>query len=987
MKKISTLIVIALFIVMNTQKTNAQVTVEDINMELRDMYKNLKRPPDSVPFLYDMSSHVIDQKFFQSLNDSDLISKELFLTIYEEMKSAAFDTSIMESSDVIEQRLRKNSTNDTINFSILNADYATFLDEAFDIDGLYYNLTDSTILDVQSRTDEPFLLKNVFVGTISKPTSYFRKVTFKIDSNFIFARKDFLGINNRDLDPNFARWKIDFGDGKGWIEINPKETKCFSVMYPDTGLYEISIAIFHCDPYPLCNTYPSRLSKTSIYILSNGLPSEPDLIYEFNNITVGLYKGCGEMKGGVYIPQKPLIIVEGIDLLNNRSIPVLYEDNVKSNSSKKLGLLSEYNYDFYIINFRDTYLDMRDNAMGIVELLDYLKSIMNTNEQFVVFAESMGGVIARYALTYMENDIYTKNINSAKPSQMHNTRLFISNDAPHQGATVPIAFQTFFRNVHDATYFKVIKKVKHYFPLVSAEKYWNDVLDSKSVQQLLAYHIDANGPHPNRVDFMNDLISLNPNSNGYPEYCKMMAFTDGLLSGQGQLDLLNQELIPGGELANLSVKLKLVFFKKIKIDLMEEHLTLKLVNKDDQLNKLLISKSKILYRKRKGCLKHLFRGLLKDYVECVFNAGEVEKDAVQLNITSNYDTEAAGIFSVLSLLSSYDGFHNHFKFPFDVNTFVDRETGIIKATALTSRYMPLGYINSKELEAKLRISSFGFAFIPVHSAIDFDYYKTLNISTDYNLLKHNLQDFLLLNTPFHVVSGFNYRGEGYPRGVSADLNNMNWSHGYFTNLPIENNVDELYLSREIGDEKIYLNNLNLGTRSADFKFKIVNLGLQNPYYEYESDKNIKAIKYVYSKKNYFQFSEPGIVGIYYENVLREGLDKSIEGFISKHKTTIKLCENSLQRRSRSANEPLIFVTPNPFNTNLNITGLQDNGIYKIQIIDLYGKLIFEKTIDNRFEHNQIEINSQDFIENSIYLLKVFSEQELLYTLKLLKSNL
>lgn len=56
-----------------------------------------------------------------------------------------------------------------------------------------------------------------------------------------------------------------------------------------------------------------------------------------------------------------------------------------------------------------------------------LSGIMQPN---VVLGQSMGGVIARYALKDMENN-----------SINHQTRLYISDDAPHLGANVPQGFQ------------------------------------------------------------------------------------------------------------------------------------------------------------------------------------------------------------------------------------------------------------------------------------------------------------------------------------------------------------------------------------------------------------------------------------------------------------------------------------------------------------------------------------------------------------------
>src|SRR5690606_13123572 len=56
----------------------------------------------------------------------------------------------------------------------------------------------------------------------------------------------------------------------------------------------------------------------------------------------------------------------------------------------------------------------------------------------VVLGQSMGGVIARWALRDMEDK-----------GQNHQTRLFISYDAPHQGANVPQGYQHLARHARD----------------------------------------------------------------------------------------------------------------------------------------------------------------------------------------------------------------------------------------------------------------------------------------------------------------------------------------------------------------------------------------------------------------------------------------------------------------------------------------------------------------------------------------------------------
>ena len=81
----------------------------------------------------------------------------------------------------------------------------------------------------------------------------------------------------------------------------------------------------------------------------------------------------------------------------------------------------------------------------------------------------MGGLISRYALTYMES----KNID-------HNTRLFISFDTPHRGANVPLGNQYWLK------YFSNEPKAQE-----SVE-----VLSTPAAKQMLVYHESSESLRP-----------------------------------------------------------------------------------------------------------------------------------------------------------------------------------------------------------------------------------------------------------------------------------------------------------------------------------------------------------------------------------------------------------------------------------------------------------------------------------------------------------
>ena len=961
-----------------------QTSIDDLNHQLRDIFINLKKAPGHTPFLYDMSSHILSDQYYISKNDTSIMSDGIYYTMYEEMRSSAYDTTVLKPIDNIVKPFKKAAKKDTVLLSILNADYAVFSDSAFANEGQYYYTTDTSVTDVPNRITEPFNIRNVFVSSINTPISYYKKVLYVLDTNYIFANNKLLSdYSQNDLNPNFARWKVDFGDGAGWREFDPKKRNEYVVLYKDTGLYFISTAIFYCDPFPRCDLTPSKLSKTSIYILTNKTPTEPDYIYEFTNISVGLYKGCGEVIGGVYIPNKPLIIVEGIDIINSNTIPKIYEDYVLG-TDKRLSELISTGYDFYIVNFNDSKIDLRQNARGVIELLDYLKSIMTTNEQFVVIGESMGGVIARYALTYMETELYKNEPNVSKPNQLHNTRLLITNDSPHQGAYVPIAYQMLYRNIVNSLMYKVMSKAKYMFPVIDDIDEMSKLMDAKAIQQLLIYHLDANGPHPERATFMNEIITLNPQTNGYPQYCKLMAMTDGLLTGQHQLKTDSSILVAGERIFNFHFKSKIILYRFIKIDFIDYNLDLFSVDKAKPNKDLYQASNTYFTITVKGCLRHLLKFRLVRFVDCAVHNLLGSPLNVASNAVDNYETVPGGIFPSFSLIKDQLNSKHLDLLAWDLKYNFVRANGNINFTFTTSKWNILHYYCTPEIEINLGLPYLDFGFIPVQSAIDLDYHKTQSFAADFNLLNGDVQKTIFQYTPFHIISGFENFNSKYPKNLDAGLGNRNWSHGYFTNVEIENVHKHGYISREIGDDFIYLNNLDLGERDADFTFKDVKLGINNPHYKYQyvASLDIYGIEDgTYSKQNPFHFKEPGNVDINYEDNFVQGNNIIIEGILAISKTTIKNCQplrpigrngritDSLELTSKITSE--IIISPNPFLNEIVISGMTLSKKYSITVTNILGQIEMETIIENNSSQN-IKLDLGILENNSLYIITIIS---------------
>lgn len=148
--------------------------------------------------------------------------------------------------------------------------------------------------------------------------------------------------------------------------------------------------------------------------------------------------------------RKPLIVVEGFDsgLLGvENPLGEAFLQSFKNEAYVDTGNLPSqlYTYDIIYINFKKGNDYMQRNAYLVEDIIKWVNSVKQGTQQNVVLGQSMGGVIARYALRDMENQL----ANTSNQTWNHKTNLYISHDAPHQGANMPLSIQYFARHLID----------------------------------------------------------------------------------------------------------------------------------------------------------------------------------------------------------------------------------------------------------------------------------------------------------------------------------------------------------------------------------------------------------------------------------------------------------------------------------------------------------------------------------------------------------
>lgn len=251
------------------------------------------------------------------------------------------------------------------------------------------------------------------------------------------------------------------------------------------------------------------------------------------------YLGQGEYE--IYLDNvdqvldKPIFLVDGFDPGDTRDANLIYSLLNYGTSGENLGdIVRNEGFDVVVLNFPQyspedgVIIDggadfIQRNAMILVELINQINAQKVGNEQNVVIGPSMGGLISRYALRYMEQNQIE-----------HDTRLYLSFDSPHLGANVPIGFQHLFNYMA-------------FGPLgdVTLQGVVNEVFKSPAAKQMLLDHFEGHlqsgsltefnnsnqlptGAPNFRTPFQNELTAM-----GFPTETRNIAISNG--SGNGTM--------------------------------------------------------------------------------------------------------------------------------------------------------------------------------------------------------------------------------------------------------------------------------------------------------------------------------------------------------------------------------------------------------------------------------------------------------------------
>ncbi|MGF1557062.1 alpha/beta fold hydrolase [Paucihalobacter sp.] len=369
-----------------------------------------------------------------------------------------------------------------------------------------------------------------------------------LQTSFIINRDFVINTTNAEL----TEIQIDFGDGNGFRMVGIGDI--VNIHYQNAGLKTLQIKA-------TLNNSAEMISSSSIKIslnrdeqnLRNTSRNTSEIlpITASNIVDLSAYGETSNEPGqGEYeiffdtvdgVLDKPIIVVDGFDPGDTRDIPGIYnllnyQDPV--NGAQNLAdLVRAEGFDVIILNAPQYVSNsipidgggdyMERNAMVLVELIETINAQKVGSEELVIIGPSMGGLISRYALNFMENN-----------GLAHETRLWMSFDSPHLGANVPIGFQHQFNFLAFGLNLGGVLGNQN---VVALQPLVEDLLKSSAARQLLVDHFESHladgsavnfnpallnpDPHPFRAIFQNNINALT--ATGFPENTRNVTIING----------------------------------------------------------------------------------------------------------------------------------------------------------------------------------------------------------------------------------------------------------------------------------------------------------------------------------------------------------------------------------------------------------------------------------------------------------------------------
>tara|TARA_R110000764_G_C11029474_1_gene385440 strand:+ start:32706 stop:35957 length:3252 start_codon:yes stop_codon:yes gene_type:complete len=532
-------IILYLFAFICCLSANAQLHFDlEVANKTNEVFGPLDKSKIPHSMLLDYGYDFVDVPNYDGvLRDNNYIVPSVFRDLYNSVVSMRTSLVVPELVDPIalEQdwksmakshaaKFGKKPLTTAITLNGLYYHYSRIRPDALD-EGLIQIIDGKKYGDVYKGTNwqNPYETKEVFAITLPRTRISSSTISLLLeDSEW--------RTNQATLVESFA---VDFGDGGGFQPLELGTTLNHDFAEDGDYVWTFRLQLTN-NTFRYCRTPVKITGKATQQTLTARNPACIDKLWEETITASKAYMGVKGVAKLQIAPakecdkiHKPLIVVEGFDsgLTGNHPnygdtyLQEFLDKTVDNSTSQELKNLisedTEESFDIIYVNWENGTDWLQRNGYALEAVIEWVNENKEDNaEPNVILGQSMGGVIARYALRDMENN----NLD-------HDTSLYISHDAPHQGAHVPPGALYMVRHVLNELITTPIGDVSvaiasGAYPVNEGRK----LIDQPAVRQLLINWVDVNYEINNQA---HEAWQDELNAMGYPQQTRNIALSNG----------------------------------------------------------------------------------------------------------------------------------------------------------------------------------------------------------------------------------------------------------------------------------------------------------------------------------------------------------------------------------------------------------------------------------------------------------------------------
>ena len=495
------------------QQTSALI---DIKAELDSLFIGLDKTKIPTGYLWDVAIPTIERERYNgdSLTNNNYMSIPVFIDMLHSINSASVGADTVNVQATLNY-IQEQSTSNSLKIGMVFKPYNYIVSNALTDNLINYSneiVSDSYINGIWQNPYGEDVLFGYAIGYYGI-----------IDKNVSFTITDVDSASTLQYDTV----QFDPGDGGDYRNVSLGST--INVTYSTGGLVEtrlkISVGGRSYESHYLLDVNINNVSQSGS-TPHTYLPFEDKtIIYGRDTCTARITYDTS-----VAFNKKPLIVSEGFDpwrLFNDKDTH--YYSGINDlygivNAPNNMSIVFN-NYDVFYVDWYNYGADIRGNAEAFKKVIEWVNSHYASDTPTAVLGQSMGGLIARYALRDME----IKNV-------LHNTTLFLSHDVPYLGANIPLGLMYTYWDLLDASKGLGLNSVLDSFTI-------SDLGNYQAIKQMLPLYVN-NFYNINTTEFqsLQDTLSYMGFPHGDPgRRIENVAIINGGRTGEGTLSRYNND--------------------------------------------------------------------------------------------------------------------------------------------------------------------------------------------------------------------------------------------------------------------------------------------------------------------------------------------------------------------------------------------------------------------------------------------------------------